>query len=127
MKEIEQKYDELRSRTFHQLLTLLESGAYQSPIGKDILPLLASEMGIEPQYYTILFPGGLKEIMLGLSRDLDQKMLATLKKSPVQEKTSIRAQIKLALETRIIDSVNFQAQKRIIEYFMKAKKTALIL
>ena len=118
MDEIEEKYNYLKKQTILCLLDLLENDDSVDRISPMIIEPLAAKVQIDPNYYSILFPKGISEMMASLSDYLDQKILLANKQEKTNQK-SIRGKIRLALELRIIDSTSLKAQRKIASYFSK--------
>lgn len=126
MHEIGEKYNYLKKQTILHFLDLLENDDSVDRISPRMLEAVGAKMQIDPNYYSILFPTGISEIMTNLSDYLDQKVLLTDNQEKANQK-SIRGKIKSALELRIIDSTSLKAQRKIVSYFSEIKNLDLNL
>jgi ubiquinone biosynthesis protein COQ9 len=83
---------------------------------KNILLKANTECGFTPGYYHILFPNGLKEIVMAYEEWQDRQMLELLGKEEKPKK--IRQMIARALEIRLMQIVPKQASLNQSSYFL---------
>lgn len=109
--DIEKKYNKLRGQFIGQLLEMLNKEEIYD-LSEDSLQQVAINLKLDPNYYLILFPGGLADCLACLSARLDEQSVQLAKKE-LENIKSVRGRIALMLENRIIDVVQKPVQQKI--------------
>ncbi|MCP5369960.1 MAG: COQ9 family protein [Rickettsiaceae bacterium] len=114
MRDIKEEYDCLKKTFLQDFLQLLTDPKI-TEINEEIAQKTSITIGKEQNFYLILFPGNIPEIIEELSDYFDQKMFEECQVKFTNIK-SIREKISIAIKYRLAYVVPIQVQKKIAAY-----------
>lgn len=114
MRNIEEEYSFLKKEFLQNFLQLLSSPD-SSKINGEMAESACINIGQKSNFYLILFPGDMPEIIEELSGYLDQKMIENCQAKFVDIK-SVRAKISAAIQFRLTEVISSYAIRKIAEY-----------
>lgn len=115
MHDIKEKYTVLKKEFLQNFLQVISSSDKGDTINSQIAESACLAIGQKSNFYLILFPGDMPEIIEELSEYLDQKMIEKCQVKFVEIK-SVRAKISAAIQSRLTDIASFAAINKIAEY-----------
>lgn len=114
MRNIEEEYSFLKQNFLQEFLQLLSSPE-ANKIGHEIAERASITIGQKPNFYLILFPGDMPEIIKELSGYLDQKMIKQCQ-AKFSNIKSVREKISTAIQCRLTEVTSSCAIRKIAEY-----------